>query len=315
MGPDDALQRAHEVLDYVGLGEARYRRIESYSTGMKQRLKIASAIVHDPRLLILDEPTNGMDPAGRDDVLRAGRRPGPQQGDEPAVLQPPAARRRGGLRVRHGPGPRPAAGPGADRGPQAGPQPRVRAAGQGRPGARSPAARGAGHPGRADRRPPPGHAPAGHGRRTCSGRPRATPASRSAPSGRGGARSKKSSSTPSGRNADADLRPGLPALARQALRPGRRAGWPITRHGVRVQLKNRWLRWIILGAVRARRWCSSAFLVALGPLRAEVHVPDAVPDLLPEPPRGAQGRAAGLPDDRCGPWRSASSSTSSSSSR
>jgi len=66
----DAMQRAHEVLDYVGLGEARYRRVESYSTGMKQRLKIASAIVHDPRLLILDEPTNGMDPAGRDDILK-----------------------------------------------------------------------------------------------------------------------------------------------------------------------------------------------------------------------------------------------------
>jgi ABC-2 type transport system ATP-binding protein len=70
MGPRDALRRAHEVLDYVGLGEARYRRTDSYSTGIKQRLKIAAAIVHDPRLLILDEPTNGMDPAGRDDVLR-----------------------------------------------------------------------------------------------------------------------------------------------------------------------------------------------------------------------------------------------------
>lgn len=70
MGPRDALRRAHEVLDYVGLSEARYRRTESYSTGMKQRLKIAAAIVHDPRLLILDEPTNGMDSAGRDDVLR-----------------------------------------------------------------------------------------------------------------------------------------------------------------------------------------------------------------------------------------------------
>jgi ABC-2 type transport system ATP-binding protein len=69
MGPKDALQRAHEVLDYVGLGEARYRRVESYSTGMKQRLKLASAIVHDPQLLILDEPTNGMDPAGRQEVL------------------------------------------------------------------------------------------------------------------------------------------------------------------------------------------------------------------------------------------------------
>jgi ABC-2 type transport system ATP-binding protein len=65
----DALQRAHEVLDYVGLGEARYRKVESYSTGMKQRLKLASAIVHDPQLLILDEPTNGMDPGGRQEVL------------------------------------------------------------------------------------------------------------------------------------------------------------------------------------------------------------------------------------------------------
>src|SRR5436309_14589124 len=69
MGPKDALQRAHEVLDYVGLGEARYRKVESYSSGMKQRLKLASAVVHDPKLLILDEPTNGMDPAGREEVL------------------------------------------------------------------------------------------------------------------------------------------------------------------------------------------------------------------------------------------------------
>src|SRR5229473_2458920 len=69
----DAMQRAHEVLDYVGLGEARYRKVESYSTGMKQRLKLASAIVHDPRLLILDEPTNGMDPAGREDILELAR--------------------------------------------------------------------------------------------------------------------------------------------------------------------------------------------------------------------------------------------------
>src|SRR5262249_44132002 len=69
MSPAGGLQRAHEVLDYVGLGEARYRTVESYSTGMKQRLKLASAIVHDPKLLILDEPTNGMDPAGRLEVL------------------------------------------------------------------------------------------------------------------------------------------------------------------------------------------------------------------------------------------------------
>jgi ABC-2 type transport system ATP-binding protein len=69
----DALQRAHEVLDYVELGEARYRPVESYSTGMKQRLEIGSAIVHDPRLVILDEPTNGMDPAGRIEVLELAR--------------------------------------------------------------------------------------------------------------------------------------------------------------------------------------------------------------------------------------------------
>jgi ABC-2 type transport system ATP-binding protein len=73
MHAKDALQRAHEVLDYVGLGEARYRRVESYSTGMKQRLKIASGIVHDPRLLILDEPTNGMDPGGRQEILALAR--------------------------------------------------------------------------------------------------------------------------------------------------------------------------------------------------------------------------------------------------
>lgn len=73
MGRGDALQRSHEVLDYVGLGEARYRKVDSYSTGMKQRLKIASAIVHDPRMVVLDEPTNGMDPKGRIEVLELAR--------------------------------------------------------------------------------------------------------------------------------------------------------------------------------------------------------------------------------------------------
>jgi ABC-2 type transport system ATP-binding protein len=53
----------------VGLGEARYRNLETYSTGMKQRIKLAQAIVHDPDLLFLDEPTNGMDPKGRDEML------------------------------------------------------------------------------------------------------------------------------------------------------------------------------------------------------------------------------------------------------
>jgi ABC-2 type transport system ATP-binding protein len=65
----DSMQRAHEVLYYVGLGEARYRNVETYSTGMKQRIKLAQALVHDPDLLFLDEPTNGMDPRGRDEML------------------------------------------------------------------------------------------------------------------------------------------------------------------------------------------------------------------------------------------------------
>jgi ABC-2 type transport system ATP-binding protein len=66
----DAVQRAHEVLFHVGLGEVRYRNVETYSTGMKQRIKLAQALVHDPDVLLLDEPTNGMDPAGRAEMLR-----------------------------------------------------------------------------------------------------------------------------------------------------------------------------------------------------------------------------------------------------
>lgn len=67
--PEAAMERAHEVLQYVGLGEARYRNQETYSLGMKQRAKLAQAIVHDPALLLLDEPTNGMDPDGRREML------------------------------------------------------------------------------------------------------------------------------------------------------------------------------------------------------------------------------------------------------
>lgn len=73
MGRSDALQRSHEVLNYVGLGEARYRKADSYSTGMKQRLKLAAAIVHDPKFVILDEPTNGLDPAGRREMIDLAR--------------------------------------------------------------------------------------------------------------------------------------------------------------------------------------------------------------------------------------------------
>jgi ABC-2 type transport system ATP-binding protein len=65
-----ALERAHEVLFYVGLGEARYRQLGTYSLGMKQLAKLAQAIVHGPRLLILDEPTNGLDPPARSRMIR-----------------------------------------------------------------------------------------------------------------------------------------------------------------------------------------------------------------------------------------------------
>jgi ABC-2 type transport system ATP-binding protein len=60
-----AMERAHETLFYVGLGEARYRKLGTYSLGMKQMAKLAAAIVHGPHMMILDEPTNGLDPPGR----------------------------------------------------------------------------------------------------------------------------------------------------------------------------------------------------------------------------------------------------------
>jgi len=66
----EALERAHEVLFYVGLGEARYRPVGSYSQGMKQLVKLAQALVHGPRLLLLDEPTNALDPPARERMLR-----------------------------------------------------------------------------------------------------------------------------------------------------------------------------------------------------------------------------------------------------
>ncbi len=65
----DAMQRAHEVLHFVGLGDERYRKCETYSQGMRQRLKLATALVHDPRWIFLDEPTSGLDPGGRTAIL------------------------------------------------------------------------------------------------------------------------------------------------------------------------------------------------------------------------------------------------------
>jgi len=69
MPRQEAMKRAHEVLFYVGLEESRYRMLETYSGGMKQRLKLAQSIVHDPRLIFLDEPTSGLDPQGRNEIL------------------------------------------------------------------------------------------------------------------------------------------------------------------------------------------------------------------------------------------------------
>jgi ABC-2 type transport system ATP-binding protein len=75
-----ARERTAEVLRHVGLYEERYRPIGTYSTGMKQRVKLAQALVHDPRLLLLDEPTNGLDPAGRDEMLELIHRTGTEFG-------------------------------------------------------------------------------------------------------------------------------------------------------------------------------------------------------------------------------------------
>jgi ABC-2 type transport system ATP-binding protein len=69
MPRQEAMKRAHEVLFYVGLEESRYRLLDTYSAGMKQRLKMAQALVHDPKLLFLDEPTSNLDPQGRKDIL------------------------------------------------------------------------------------------------------------------------------------------------------------------------------------------------------------------------------------------------------
>ena len=75
-----ARERTAETLRHVGLFEERYREMRGYSTGMKQRVKLAQALVHDPRLMLLDEPTNGLDPEGREEMLRLIRRIGSEFG-------------------------------------------------------------------------------------------------------------------------------------------------------------------------------------------------------------------------------------------
>lgn len=74
MNPAHATRRAHEVLEYVGLKDQRYRKIETFSTGMKQATKLACALVHDPEILICDEPTNGLDQKAREFMLQTLRR-------------------------------------------------------------------------------------------------------------------------------------------------------------------------------------------------------------------------------------------------
>jgi ABC-2 type transport system ATP-binding protein len=75
-----ARERTAETLRHVGLFEERYREMRGYSTGMRQRVKLAQALVHDPQLMLLDEPTNGLDPAGRDEMLDLVRRIGTEFG-------------------------------------------------------------------------------------------------------------------------------------------------------------------------------------------------------------------------------------------
>jgi ABC-2 type transport system ATP-binding protein len=77
---DAARERTAETLRHVGLFEERYRQMSGYSTGMKQRVKLAQALVHDPRVVFLDEPTNGLDPEGRDEMLELVTRTGTRFG-------------------------------------------------------------------------------------------------------------------------------------------------------------------------------------------------------------------------------------------
>ncbi len=80
---EDAVERSHAALDFAGLDEERYREISSYSTGMRQRVKLAQCIVHDPEIMLLDEPTTGMDPDGKEEMLSLIKKIG---GSEKTVL-------------------------------------------------------------------------------------------------------------------------------------------------------------------------------------------------------------------------------------
>ena len=100
-----ARERTAETLRHVGLFEERYREMRGYSTGMRQRVKLAQALVHDPQLMLLDEPTNGLDPAGRDEMLDLVRRIGTEFGISILMSSHLLTRDRAGLRV-----------PGRDRG-------------------------------------------------------------------------------------------------------------------------------------------------------------------------------------------------------
>ena len=221
----DAMQRAHEALFYVGLGEARYRNVETYSTGMKQRIKLAQALVHDPDLLFLDEPTNGMDPKGRDEMLELVRDLAHNKGvnlilsshvlpDVEYTCDSVVVMDKGRV-----------AAVGTDSGPQAAARPRVRTARQNPRSISKRFSAGCVRPASSATRPTKiscaSSCPATAARVSCSRWPPPR-ARRSATSGRACRRSRTCSPTRWARTKhDAHPRPGIPAIPR---RQGGRAG-------------------------------------------------------------------------------------------
>ena len=106
--PEMARTRAADTLRHAGLFEERYRAIGGYSTGMKQRVKLCQALVHDPAFVFLDEPTAGLDPLGREEMLDADPEDPPRVRHQRAVLVAPDGRRRAHLRPHHRASGRPA---------------------------------------------------------------------------------------------------------------------------------------------------------------------------------------------------------------